>query len=162
MFLCVCVCMYVCVCVCVVTDTNFYKGPAHSSQTVVVDTPLGRMLWAVVPERDMPVTIGAFLSAVRDRHYVGTIFHRAEQNFLVQGGGRTTEDNMYKKSKYHPVKVHEYKWPNEEYAIAMAGWSQEVNIYIYIYIYTGIYNILYIYIQYNQINNSSTHNLSGF
>lgn len=38
-----------------------------------------------------PQTVENFLSYVRDGHYDGTIFHRVIENFMIQGGGFTSD-----------------------------------------------------------------------
>lgn len=91
---------------------------------VVMTTTAGVIKLEVVPEQHMPQTVGAFLTAVKNQFYVGTVFHRAEKGFLIQGGGRTP-DGKYKSSPYHPVAVSEYHWPNEKYAMAMTQKGQE-------------------------------------
>lgn len=91
---------------------------------ITMTTTAGVIKLEVVPEKHMPITVRAFLDAMENKFYVGTIFHRAEKGFLIQGGGRTGE-GKYKSSPYHPVSVSEYHHPNEKYAMAMTQKGQE-------------------------------------
>lgn len=93
-------------------------------KVIIMTTSVGVIKLEVVPEEDMPKTVRAFLDAMEAKFYVGTIFHRAEKRFLIQGGGRTPKKG-YKSSPYHPVSVSEYHHPNEKYAMAMTQKGQE-------------------------------------
>ena len=49
-----------------------------------------------------PKTVENFLSYVASGHYDGTIFHRVIDNFMIQGGGFTTD--MEQKSTQAPIE----------------------------------------------------------
>lgn len=53
-------------------------------------------------EKEAPVTVANFLSYVKKGHYDGTIFHRVIDNFVVQGGGMTTD--MKEKPTSDPIE----------------------------------------------------------
>jgi len=63
-------------------------------------TTLGEFVVEVDPEKS-PKTVENFLQYVNDKHYDGTIFHRVMDNFMVQGGGFTSE--MSQKPTRPPV-----------------------------------------------------------
>lgn len=62
---------------------------------VRMDTSLGPIVIELYPE-DAPVTVENFLRYVDEGFYVGTIFHRVIDNFVVQGGGLTYDFNRKK------------------------------------------------------------------
>lgn len=41
--------------------------------------------------KDAPVTVENFVRYIEEEHYNGTVFHRVMSNFMIQGGGFTTE-----------------------------------------------------------------------
>tara|TARA_R110002072_G_scaffold64203_2_gene159295 strand:+ start:141090 stop:141656 length:567 start_codon:yes stop_codon:yes gene_type:complete len=49
-----------------------------------------------------PITVKNFLKYVKSNFYNGTIFHRVIDNFMIQGGGYTT--NLVKKKTNEPIK----------------------------------------------------------
>ncbi len=66
-----------------------------------------------------PKSTANFLSYVNDGFYNGTIFHRVIKNFMIQGGGFTTD--MQQKDTQAPIE-NEAKngLKNDAYTIAMA------------------------------------------
>jgi peptidyl-prolyl cis-trans isomerase A (cyclophilin A) len=74
---------------------------AHAENPVVrMDTSLGPIVIELYPE-DAPVTVENFLRYVDEDFYVGTIFHRVIDNFVVQGGGLTYDFN--RKKTHEPI-----------------------------------------------------------
>ena len=53
-----------------------------------------------------PITVKNFVKLVQDKFYDGTIIHRIEKDFCIQGGGYYLEDNYVKekKSLTDPIK----------------------------------------------------------
>src|SRR5687768_13666236 len=56
---------------------------------VVLATSLGDLVVRLEPV-EMPITTGNFLSYVDDGWYDGTLIHRVEPDWVIQGGGYTT------------------------------------------------------------------------
>jgi cyclophilin family peptidyl-prolyl cis-trans isomerase len=57
---------------------------------VELKTNMGIIVLELYPERT-PVTVRNFIQYVKDGHYNGTLFHRVIPNFMIQGGGFTTD-----------------------------------------------------------------------
>jgi len=57
---------------------------------VMFETSLGNIVVELDPKA-APKTVENFLQYVRDKHYDGTIFHRVIPNFMIQGGGFSTD-----------------------------------------------------------------------
>ena len=79
------------------TTTNVQAETA----TVKMDTSKG----TIVLELDAakaPVTVENFLTYAREGFYDGTIFHRVISNFMIQGGGFTSD--MAQKPTHDPIR----------------------------------------------------------
>ncbi len=61
-----------------------------SNPRVLIQTSMGDITVELYPDR-APATVANFLLYVRSKHYDGTIFHRVIRNFMIQGGGYTTQ-----------------------------------------------------------------------
>jgi len=68
-----------------VTDATD-DSPDTENTRVALDTSMGKIVLEMLDD-EAPITVENFLQYVRDGFYDGTIFHRAIQNFVVQGGG---------------------------------------------------------------------------
>jgi peptidyl-prolyl cis-trans isomerase A (cyclophilin A) len=68
---------------------------------VVISTTLGDITVELEPEK-APKTVANFLAYVDDGFYDGTVFHRVIKDFMVQGGGMTS-DGKQKPTK-PPIK----------------------------------------------------------
>ncbi len=66
--------------------------PTPSGPVVVLETSLGRIRIGLYDDKS-PVSTENFLKYVRKGHYNGTIFHRVMPNFMIQGGGMTSDMN---------------------------------------------------------------------
>jgi cyclophilin family peptidyl-prolyl cis-trans isomerase len=78
-------------------------GAAHAAPWVRVTTSMGDFTIELSPER-APLTVANFLKYVKEGYYSGTLFHRIVGNFVVQGGGYTTD---YKLKPAHEAVVNE-------------------------------------------------------
>ena len=66
-----------------------------------------------------PKTVANFLDYVKAGHYEGTIFHRVIENFMIQGGGMTTD--MKEKPTRAPIGLESRNGlTNQRGTIAMA------------------------------------------
>jgi len=66
-----------------------------------------------------PKTVANFLEYVKAGHYDGTIFHRVIENFMIQGGGMTTD--MKEKQTRPPIGLESRNGlTNQRGTIAMA------------------------------------------
>jgi cyclophilin family peptidyl-prolyl cis-trans isomerase len=85
---------------------------------VVMETSKGTIKIELFASK-APITVKNFLQYVEDKHYDGTIFHRVISDFMVQGGGFTTE--MKEKATRDPIKNEsDNNLSNERGTIAMA------------------------------------------
>ncbi|HXW04172.1 MAG TPA: peptidylprolyl isomerase [Vicinamibacterales bacterium] len=64
--------------------------PAPGNPVVVVSTTLGDITVELFRDK-APVSVENFLQYAREGFYEGTIFHRIERHFVVQGGGYTPD-----------------------------------------------------------------------
>ncbi len=65
--------------------------PVHADNPLVrMATTQGEIIFELYPEK-APLTVANFLSYVNSGYYNGTIFHRAINKFVVQGGGYTPD-----------------------------------------------------------------------
>ena len=99
-----------------------------SSQVIASDNPKVRMqtnLGDIVLElnaKKAPKSVENFLRYVKSGHYEGTIFHRVIANFMIQGGGFTTDYS--KKETFDPIQNEaDNGLRNERGTIAMARTS---------------------------------------
>ncbi|SFH63897.1 peptidyl-prolyl cis-trans isomerase A (cyclophilin A) [Collimonas sp. OK307] len=101
---------------CLIGNPSF--ASAADKPHVLLKTNMGDIVIELNPEK-APKTVKNFLSYVNSGHYNGTIFHRVIDNFMVQGGGMTTD----MREKPAPNKVeNEAKngLKNVPYSVAMA------------------------------------------
>jgi peptidyl-prolyl cis-trans isomerase A (cyclophilin A) len=93
----------------------------EAAHKVLFQTTAGSFTVEVYPDK-APKTVENFLQYVKDKHYNGTIFHRVIPNFMVQGGGFTS--NMQQKPTRAPVPLEaNNKLKNDRGTIAMARTS---------------------------------------
>lgn len=85
----------------------------------VADTATQGVITLELDAEKAPKTVENFLSYVNQGFYNGTIFHRVIKNFMIQGGGFTTD--MQQKETQEPIE-NEAKngLKNDAYTIAMA------------------------------------------
>ena len=95
------------------------EGPVNPK--VVMKTTDGDIIIELYAEKS-PVTVENFLAYVDAGYYDGTVFHRVISNFMIQGGGFTTE--MKEKPTRDPiVNESSNKLHNTRGTLAMARTS---------------------------------------
>ena len=68
---------------------------------VVIETSQGSITAELYPDK-APATVSNFLAYADEKFYDGTVFHRVIRDFMIQGGGFTTQ--MKQKPTKAPVK----------------------------------------------------------
>ncbi|UCH23224.1 MAG: peptidyl-prolyl cis-trans isomerase [Deltaproteobacteria bacterium] len=97
--------------------TNAAESSAAGPQ-VVLETSKGDIVIELFTSK-APLTVDNFLSYVDDKFYNGTIFHRVIPNFMIQGGGFTSD--MKQKRTKTPIKNEaDNGLKNDRGTIAMA------------------------------------------
>ncbi len=98
-----------------------FTGSANAEDInpkVVLDTSKGKIVLELYPD-NAPETVKNFLNYVDAKFYDGMIFHRVIPNFMIQGGGFTTD--MKRKNPQAPIKNEADKGlKNDRGTIAMA------------------------------------------
>ena len=91
---------------------------ASENPQVVLETSKGKIVLELYPQK-APETVKNFLNYVDAKFYDGTIFHRVIPNFMIQGGGFTSD--MKQKPARATIKNEADKGLNNERGtIAMA------------------------------------------
>jgi cyclophilin family peptidyl-prolyl cis-trans isomerase len=91
---------------------------AADNPKVILDTTKGQILIELYPDK-APETVKNFLAYVDTGHFNGTIFHRVIPNFMIQGGGFTSD--MQQKPTRPPIKIESDNGvKNQRGTIAMA------------------------------------------
>ena len=94
---------------------------AQSNPKVVLDTSKGKIVLELFADK-APETVKNFLAYVDANFYNSTIFHRVIPNFMIQGGGFTSE--MKQKPTKDPIKNEaDNRLRNQRGTIAMARTS---------------------------------------
>ena len=75
--------------------------PAPGNPVAVISTSLGDITVELF-KKEAPVSVANFLQYVTDGFYPGTIFHRVERGFVIQGGGFT--EQLVEKATRPPVQ----------------------------------------------------------
>lgn len=72
-------------------------------------------------DQSTPVTVQNFLSYANSGKYNGTVIHRSEPGFVIQGGGFTFDQALPLKAvTTNPAIINEPKWSNVRGTVAMA------------------------------------------
>lgn len=96
--------------------------PEESHPMVIIRTSLGDIKLQLYPDK-APITVSNFLKYARDGFYNGTIFHRVIDEFMIQGGGFTSD--MQQKPTRAPIRNEaDNGLKNERGTIAMARTPQ--------------------------------------
>lgn len=93
-------------------------GDLSGKHYVKISTNLGDFVLELDADK-APITVANFLSYVEDDFYVGTMFHRVIQDFMIQGGGQTP-DYERKETKAQIQNEADNGLPNTYGTIAMA------------------------------------------
>jgi len=72
------------------TETESVKQNVTKNPIAVLTTNLGEIELELYPD-SAPKTVENFISYINDGFYVGTVFHRVIDGFMVQGGGFTVD-----------------------------------------------------------------------
>ena len=89
---------------------------------VRLTTNLGAIVIELNTEQ-APKTVANFIEYVQSGHYDGTIFHRVIKNFMIQGGGYTTDMKEKGKTSAPITNEADNGLKNDKYTIAMARTS---------------------------------------
>jgi cyclophilin family peptidyl-prolyl cis-trans isomerase len=71
---------------------------------VLLETSMGNIKVELYPDK-APITVKNFLAYVKEGHYDGLVFHRVIRDFMIQGGGFTSD--MKEKHPSRPPIKHE-------------------------------------------------------
>ena len=93
-----------------------------SAPRVEIETSLGNVVLEL-DAKAAPKSVENFLQYVKDKHYDGTIFHRVIKNFMIQGGGYTTDMKEKGKTSAPITNEADNGLKNDKYTIAMARTS---------------------------------------
>ena len=94
---------------------------AEKNIQFVINTSQGDIVIETYPEK-APITVKNFENYVNKNFYIGTIFHRVIDNFMIQGGG-FTKNMSQKKTKAEIKNEAANGLKNKKYTIAMARTS---------------------------------------
>jgi peptidyl-prolyl cis-trans isomerase A (cyclophilin A) len=88
---------------------------------VTLETSLGSIVLELDPDK-APISVANFLAYVDSGFYDGTVFHRVIPDFMIQGGGFSTD--MSQKATKPPIKNEaDNGLDNDTWTIAMARTS---------------------------------------
>lgn len=87
---------------CAVVILFIETTPAYTADhpQIEIETNRGSFVLELYPEK-APRTVENFLNYVKSGFYSGTVFHRAVERFLVQGGG--LNENLEPKATFEPI-----------------------------------------------------------
>lgn len=102
--------------------SGFAKAAANEKPEVRLETNYGDIVVQLEP-RKAPITTANFIQYVKSGHYDNTIFHRVIKDFMIQGGGMTSD--MKEKHTQAPIKNEANNGlKNRKHTIAMARTSE--------------------------------------
>lgn len=103
----------------IITSVFFaYASVGFANTLVSMETTAGTIVIELNEEK-APETVANFKRYVEEGFYDGTIFHRVISDFMIQGGGMTSD--MKEKKTHSPVKNEaDNGLVNSKYTIAMA------------------------------------------
>lgn len=77
-------------------------APSALAQKVKLQTSVGDIVIELEPAK-APKTVDNFVQYVRAGHYDGTVFHRVIEEFMIQGGGMTSD--LKEKTTRSPIPL---------------------------------------------------------
>lgn len=90
----------------------------NQNPVVVIETNLGEIKVELYPNK-APITVENFLMYVDEKNYDNTVFHRVISDFMIQGGGYTSQGQ--EKPTKAPIKLEsDNGLKNQKGTIAMA------------------------------------------
>lgn len=104
------------------SSASAQTSQAKANPRVALDTTKGKIVIELYPDK-APTTVQNFLQYVQAHHYDGVIFHRVIPDFMIQGGGFTSD--MKQKPTKAPIKNEsDNGLRNERGTISMARLSE--------------------------------------
>jgi len=94
------------------------ESQAPANPQVLLETSVGNITLELYPQK-APKSVANFLKYVESGFYDGTIFHRVIDNFMIQGGGYTT-DYTKKKTRAPIMNEADNRLRNTVGTVAMA------------------------------------------
>jgi peptidyl-prolyl cis-trans isomerase A (cyclophilin A) len=102
----------------IVAAAALFASGSALAQKVRLQTSMGDIVIELDPAK-APKSVANFLQYVKAGHYDGTIFHRVIDNFMIQGGGMTTD--MKEKETGKPIPLESRNGlMNQRGTVAMA------------------------------------------
>lgn len=102
------------------------SASAQVTDLVCMETTYGDICFRLFPE-DAPKTVANFMQYVNDGDFNGTVIHRVEKGFVIQGGGYRFGDGTLNAIPKDAAITNEYKRPNVRGTIAMAKIGGDAN-----------------------------------
>ncbi len=106
--------------VALVMTTLTLAGDDREAGSVILETNKGNIVIQLTPD-SAPITVENFLQYVKEGFYDGLVFHRVIDDFMIQGGGFTSDMNQ--KPTHDPIKNEsdlDDRLANQRGSIAMA------------------------------------------
>ncbi len=114
-------CALFCAALALTPMTSSAAGNVPDNVAVKFETTMGDIIIQLDGSK-APITVANFLRYVQSGFYDGTIFHRVINNFMIQGGGFTSD--MKEKKAEMPIKNEANNGlKNDKYTVAMARTS---------------------------------------
>ncbi len=109
----------------IIMTAGVYTAQAQTKTTkVLIDTSMGQIEAELYADK-APITVTNFVEYVNSKFYDGLVFHRVIPNFMIQGGGMTSD--MKEKETRNPIKIEsDNGLKNTRGTLAMAR-TQEPN-----------------------------------
>lgn len=103
---------------CILAVASLAQAAANEKPEVKLETNYGDIV-VQLDAKKAPITVANFIQYVKSGHYDNTIFHRVIKDFMIQGGGLTSD--MKEKRAQAPIKNEANNGlKNRKYTIAMA------------------------------------------
>jgi cyclophilin family peptidyl-prolyl cis-trans isomerase len=105
-------------------NKNNNNNSSSTNRFAVINTSLGTMKVELFEDK-MPITTANFIRLANSGFYNNTIFHRIGANFMIQGGGYST-DGTQKTSPYGNIQFEESDVKHVNGAISIASTGAKV------------------------------------